>query len=116
MMRPGQITPNELEIAILKRMAVDVPALNMFIGQLHVLSRKYTGVGSYTDFRIDAESGDLPAGYLGLHALICVPNVPSGMGAVLSTENGQPEFLEIFTYGEELWDGLFAGFTIDSDE
>ena len=39
LMRPGQVTPNELEAAILERMAAENPLHRAEIGRLHVLSR-----------------------------------------------------------------------------
>jgi len=117
MINPSQITPNELESAIMMRMAVDVPALNMLIGKLHVLSREFTGVGSFTNFAVDISSADLPDGFIGLNsASISIPGVPSGLVAELAIESGSPRFLELVTYGSEPWDGTFAGFSIDNVE
>lgn len=39
-MRPGQLEPNEFEIAILDRLAQDVSAIGPLIAKLHVLSRE----------------------------------------------------------------------------
>jgi hypothetical protein len=41
-----------------------------------------------------------------------MPNVANGLGAVLWLKGGVPECLEIYTYGEESWDGTFSGYTI----
>jgi hypothetical protein len=49
---------------------------------------------------------------LGLDALIVMPNVENGMGAVLFCQGGRPECLEIVTFGDATWDGLFDGFSI----
>ena len=34
------------------------------------------------------------------------------MGAVLFCTEGHPAMLEMFTYGNDHWDGTFAGFSI----
>lgn len=111
-MRPGQITTTELEAAILERIAKEHPALVSLIGQLHVLSREFTGAGSYTTFAASQPTPDLPDGYLSLDGLVTVPGVPNGLGAVLACEAGCPKCLEIYTYGDELWDGDSDGFLI----
>jgi len=56
-MRRGQIKPNEFELAILERLASKEPSVRGSVGQLHVLSRKFTGVGSFTTFACE----ELPA-------------------------------------------------------
>jgi hypothetical protein len=111
-MRPGQITPNDFELAILKRLSEKEPCIGEGLSHLHVLSRKYTGVGSFTTFRCD-DCADGPAQKdIGLGGLILMPGVSNGMGAVLFLKNGQPECLEIYTFGNEHWDGLYDGFSI----
>jgi hypothetical protein len=112
-MRPGQLTPNEFELAILERLASKTPSLTNIISRLHVLSRKFTGVGSYTDFNPDPSltRPELGEQQLGLDALIVVPGVPNGMGAVLVCAAGYPLVLETFTYGNDHWDGVFDGFS-----
>jgi hypothetical protein len=49
-MRPGQINPNEFEFAILEHLAREEPFVRGSFGQLHVLSREFTGVGRFTTF------------------------------------------------------------------
>jgi hypothetical protein len=110
--RPGQIEPNEFELAILDRMAAKSPQLLTCLGNLHVLSREFTGVGSYTNFKCKDESGQVAEQRIGLDDLIEMPNVQSGLGAVLLCRGGQPRCLETYTFGAELWDGVFEGFAI----
>jgi hypothetical protein len=111
-MHPGQTRPNELERAILERIAQDEPWLQGPFASLHVLSREFTGVGSYTNFACDElDSQDDP--FPGLDALILVPGVPNGMGAVLHCRAKRPKCLELFTYGDDVWDGTFDGFTFE---
>jgi hypothetical protein len=113
-MPPGQITTTELETAILERLAKErgIPALAQM--QLHVLSRKFTGVGSFTEFRQGAALPDLSDGPLSLGAIISVPGVPHGLSAVLFVKAGYPKCLEVFAFGEELWDGAADGFYFPS--
>jgi hypothetical protein len=68
-MPPGQLQPNELETAILKRIAKDEPWLQMSAGDLHVLSREFTGVGGYTKFSCDFPES-VNDGHPGLKSLV----------------------------------------------
>jgi hypothetical protein len=49
-MKPGQTFPNELELAVLLAMFDPATDERWHPEKLHVLSRKFTGVGSYTEF------------------------------------------------------------------
>jgi hypothetical protein len=109
-MRPGQLNINALELAILQHMAVANPSLALLIPKLHVLSREFTGVGSYTNFRHPNDSPDTPDGRVSLDGLITVPGVRNGLGSILFLKNGLPLCLEIYSHGEDLWDGLYDGF------
>jgi len=112
-MRPGQLEPNEFELAILERLARKEPSIRGSINQLHVLSREFTGVGCFTSFQCDASGAGASVQHIGLDVLINMPGVPYGMGAVLFRKGGKPECLEIFTYGGEHWDGVYEGFSIE---
>lgn len=48
--------------------------------------------------------------------MIVMPNVENGMGAVLFCRAGRPECLEIVTFGDASWDGVFDGFSITQVE
>ena len=111
-MRLGQIEPNEFEVAILDRIATQEPSIRSSLGDLHVLSREYTGVGSFTRFQRDEPGAEIDKRHVSLEALILIPNVPSGMGAVLFCKGGRADCLEIFTYGDDHWDGVYDGFSI----
>ena len=113
-MKPGQLTPNDFETAILERLSLSNPALKTFIGKLHVLSREFTGVGSYTSFTCPEGSDDLGNQSIGLEALIKMPKVENGMGAILFCESGKPSCLEVYTHGDEHWDGEFDGFDVEN--
>lgn len=113
-MRPGQLQPNELECAILERIARNEPWLQGPFSSLHVLSREYTGVGGYTNFLCDVpEAAGDP--FPGLKPLIRVPGVPNGMGAVLTCHGTKPKCLELFTYGDDCWDGTYEGFSFEEN-
>jgi len=111
-MRPGQTTTTELEAAILEHIAKGYSTLALRIGQLHVLSREFTGVGSYTTFAHGQPIADLPDAPLSLGDSITLPRLANGLGAILFCEAGNPTLLEIHTYGDELWDGDIDGFSI----
>lgn len=121
--RPGQVEPNEFEQAILRRISMEdelSPQLRPESSArgsspgLHVLSREFTGVGCFTNFRYDDAAAESGGRHIGLNALIVMPGVPNGMGAVLFVASlGQPKFLEVFTCGSDRWDGIFDGFVIE---
>lgn len=115
-MKPGQLYPNELELAILEELAREEPALISHLEELHVLSRKYTGVGCYTEFLpiklLSLASGDKQ---IWLDSMIVVPEVKNGLGAVLFCKHGNPMCLEIYTYGDNYWDGVYSGFSIQKN-
>lgn len=110
-MRPGQLTPNEFELAILNRLASQEPSLRVSLEQLHVLSRQFTGVGSFTNFKCDAANDRKR--HVGFDGLIHMPTVPNGMGAVLFCRGDRPECLEVYTFGNEHWDGVYDGYSIE---
>lgn len=112
-MRPGQIQPNDFELAILDRLAIKEPSIHKSLGQLHVLSREYTGVGGYTNFVNGNSSAGSSDQQIGLDDMITMPGVPSGMGAVLFCTGGYPRCLEVFTFGDDRWDGVYDGFAIE---
>lgn len=112
-MRPGQIKPNDLELAILERLASKDPSLRGAVGQLHVLSREFTGVGSYTNFACEDSSAVAPEKQVVLDGLITMPGVPTGMGAVLFCKGDRPKCLELFTYGDDQWEGIYDAFAIE---
>lgn len=112
-MRPGQVTVNEFEQALLDRIGESDPRLRGKLSDLHVLSRKFTGVGSFTQFLCDADESE-QKWHVSLSALVTVPDVPNGLGATLFCRGGQPDFLEVYTYGEDRWDGIYDGFEFNA--
>ena len=111
-MRPGQLTPNTFELAILERIARQVPALKASLTGLHVLRREFTGVGGFTHFRHADPAPGISDGPVSMNARIDVRGVANGMGAVLFVKDGCADLLETFTYGSEHWDGVVDGFTL----
>lgn len=112
-MRPGQLTPDDLELAILRCISKKQPSIVESIEKLHVLSREFAGVGSFTRFHLDDVAADASTQHVGLDALINVPGVPKGMGAVLFCKGVKPEVLEVYTCGDDHWDGVHDGFSIE---
>jgi len=115
-MRPGQVKPNELELAILEQLAIKEPSMRGSIGHLHVLSREFTGVGSFTTFACEESAAEAPDRRVGLDDPIKMPGVPNGMGAVLFCRGDSPQCLEVFTYGDDHWEGVYDGFAIDKTD
>jgi hypothetical protein len=77
-----------------------------------VLSREFTGVGSYTNFACDESPADAPEQQIVLDGLITMPGVAHGMSAVLFCKGGRPKCLEVVTYDGH-WDGVYDGFVIE---
>lgn len=112
-MKPGQRTPNEFEVALLAAFARQDPSLAATLRELHVLSREFTGVGSFTTFLCDDAARWPSRSPVTLARLITIPGVAHGLCAVLFFDGSQPKMLEVAVYGEEHWDGLFDGFAIE---
>jgi hypothetical protein len=108
-MRPGQLQPNEFEMAILQKFAEHEAALTPHIQQLHILSREFTGVGSFTRFRYEGAEAER---HLTFTAEIHVPGLERGLGAVLFCRGDHPICLELYTFGDEYWDGVYEGYSM----
>jgi hypothetical protein len=115
LVRPGQLTPNALESAILHKISVIHPDANLAASKLHVLSRKYTGVGSFTTFNHATCEAKAPRNVLNLPGVITIAGVPNGLGAHLMLLAGLPDCLEIYTFGSDHWDGTFDSFSLPAD-
>ncbi len=112
LIRPGQMEPNDFELAILNRLTDKEPSIRESLERLHVLSRGFTGVGSFTKFKCDDSAAGTTDRQVGLDDLIIMPGVSHGLGAVLFLKRGQPECLEVYTFDDEHWDGVYDGFSI----
>lgn len=77
------------------------------IASLRVFNRQPTGVGCYVNFVKNGYAlfDNHDSAELGFDGVIHVPNVPSGIGALLAIDAGELEYIEMFTYGREYWDG-----------
>lgn len=77
------------------------------LSHLRVVQRKSNSAGGYVTFEknqfVSALSGKTLE--LGFDGEITIPDLPSGLGAVLLLEKGELRHLELFSYGNELWDG-----------
>lgn len=112
-MKLNQGMLNEFEIAILTRMADQLPALLQIIPKLEVGNRELTGVGSFTYFVSNqAEVPDANDGPLALDFHILMPGVQHGLGALLFFDADGIAVLEIFTYGEDAWTGIWDGYAL----
>ena len=109
-MRPGQLHPNELEEALLNRLGLEHPDEQIAIRDLCVISRTFTGVGSFTEFRVKGQR-PVPRRVLNSSALVTIPGLQHGLGVVAFRE-GSTLTLETFTIGDERWDGVFDGFAV----
>lgn len=111
-MKSDEITLNEFEKAVLKRMADQVPTLLPVVSELTLSRRELTGVGSFTNFAYHhAEVFDRSDGPLALDVHILMPGVQNGLGALLFFNANSIAFLEIFAYGDDAWSGSWEGFS-----
>jgi uncharacterized protein (TIGR02246 family) len=110
--RPGQLHPNEFEVALLERLASEHPDARIVLADLHVLERTYTGVGSFTEFLVKGQPS-VPRRVLQSSAVAKIPGLQRGLGIVAFRE-GDRLTLETFAYGDEMWDGAFEGFTLET--
>ena len=101
--------PNAFESAILETIARERPSLALDVHRVQVRRRKFSGVGSYTDF-VCPELGQTDT--VPLKANIAIPGVRGGVGAVLVCRGREPACLETFTRADEFWTGAFEGFSV----
>jgi hypothetical protein len=111
-MRPGQLHPNEFEIALLERLASEHPDAQIVLADLHVLERTFIGVGSFTEFLVKNQPS-VPRRVLQSSAWAKIPGLQFGLGIVAFRE-GDRLTLETFTYGDDKWDGVFEGFAVET--
>lgn len=111
-MRPGQMTPNDFELAILECVANQDPSIRHAIPRLHVLSREFTGVGSFTTFTRSRSESDSTRRAINLDAVIRIPSAEVELGAVLFCDGQRLDCLEVFSF-DGPWDGVYEGFSIE---
>jgi hypothetical protein len=105
----------EFEVAILERIAMDNAAHSDQLRELvqvgRVAERKWTGAGGYITLSPSAIEFDSRNFELGAEAIIEIPGLKRGLGALLFVRDGRADFLELFTYDDEWW-GESGGFRI----
>jgi hypothetical protein len=109
-MRPGQITPNELEVALLERLNAERPDFRVDIPRLQVLRRTYTCVGSYTDFVPNERPYTLERQVVPMDVVVTLPTAKNGLGVIFFLE-GPKLTLELCSY-DGRWDGVYEGFSV----
>ena len=84
------------------------------LASLKVERREKTGVGAYITFSKDNQEALInhDSAQLGFSGDICVPGVPSGLGGVIDVDKGKLNHIELFTYGDEAWNGSTEGANI----
>lgn len=93
------------------------PFIENHLPYLKVNQRNLTGAGMYVNFEylpegkslIKSEYGD---GILGSNQIAELNTMSNGLGFSLELEKGEIKYLEIFTYGDEAWDGTYNLFTL----
>ncbi len=116
-MKSDESALNELEKAVLKRLADQAPTLSSTISGLALSSRELTGVGSFTNFASNQTSVfDTITVPLALDGHISMPGVQLGLGALLFFNVNSIAFLEIFAYGDDAWDGNWEGFSLEESQ
>jgi hypothetical protein len=73
---------------------------------LGVTKRENTGVGRYV-YLEDAHRQPLTDGdYSASNMLIEMEGIHNGMGWVVNVSDGQLGYIEMFTFGDDSWDGV----------
>jgi hypothetical protein len=70
-----------LETAIFERISAIHPEASLSVAKLRVLSREYTGVGRFTNFRLKQPGEERIQSTLELPGVIHVAGVSNGLGA-----------------------------------
>jgi len=102
---------NEIELAILHRVAAKHPSLNEHIPHLRVRDRVYTGVGMYINFvyvnlQHKPISASLNNATISTNERIMLSELEYGLCYEVNITAGRIKFIELVTYGEE-WNGKF---------
>ena len=110
-------TLNDLERAILNKIAVEYPFLQSHIPLIQVKSRENTGVGKFVNFfyLVDEKGYQLiPNDYFALSAKahLHMEGLEHGLAYEIAISNGYIDFLELVTYYEN-WDGTVKHFWFD---
>ena len=110
---------NTLERAVIMQICKgnnqECPSLEQHVALLQVKSRDNTGVGLYVNFeyilggskKVEFNLTDIA---LSVNKIVELDNLKNGLGFILDISNGRINYLEFFTYGNELWDGSYNTF------
>jgi hypothetical protein len=80
--------------------------------RLSVLRRENTGAGRYT-YIMDGHDQTLPDGsYSAQGRMVALDGVRNGLGFVVDVANSRISHIELFTFGNEEWDGSELGWKI----
>ncbi len=110
----------DLEKAILGKIASASQNEHLFIEKhlpfLSVCSRELTGVGMYVNFDDSSPSAILSERLdenevYSSQNIIEIDTLKNGLGFALYAKDGKLQFLELFTYGSENWDGSYRSFS-----
>ena len=74
---------------------------------LRVKNVEATTVGAYVTFEAQNPPyfSQTRSAQLGYNGVIAVPRVPTGLGCVIDITDGVIRHMELFTYGDETWNG-----------
>jgi hypothetical protein len=100
---PTDELPNELEAALLRRLAKSHPnpALALQISQCRVALREYSGCGFFTTLVVPAERPLIRGMAPTLNGPdVEAPELLDGAGSVLFIKAGRLDFLEVFAYAD----------------
>ena len=109
-------TLTRLEKAILEQIAAAPQNRDLVIAEhlpfISVRSRDLTGVGMYVNFD-DSSPPEVLSERLSekdvfaSNHIVEIDTLKNGLGFALYAKDGKLDFLELFTYGMELWDGSY---------
>jgi hypothetical protein len=106
----------EFEVAVLGQIAYDNPQYDHQLMQLiqlgQVAAREFTAAGGFIEFGPNSIEFQPAKMQLDIDAVIELPCVEHGMGALLFVREARASTLEVYTYGENEWWGDATGFVI----
>ena len=110
------INMNALEKAILDRISEKYLSVKDHLPYVEVRSRENTGGGMFVNLsyrHLDENLIRLKDGMLSTNEILTLDGLENGLGFVLDVTNGLLNFIELFTYGEETWEGKTTNFKFE---
>lgn len=103
---------NNLEKAILEEIVREHTHIRTHIPFLGTKSRVLTGLGMYVNLCYSSKESlqKLEDSSLSVNKFLSLDNLENGLGFELDISNGWLNFIELFTYLDEQWDGNFKRF------